>query len=107
MAITGFPRLDGDRPLDREDPASPRVAERGWRFTRDPRIGASLGADYTFTIFDTKMSLGAQVQGYRLLALGIDPDTARRDAEGIEHHVSAETVNAFALFVQMRQQSVG
>jgi manganese transport protein len=44
MAITGFPRLDGDRPLDREDPASPRVAERGWRFTRDPRTGASLGA---------------------------------------------------------------
>src|SRR3546814_2391394 len=31
-----------------------------------------------------------------LLALGIDPDTARRDAEGIEHHVSAETVAAFA-----------
>ena len=30
--------------MDREDPASPRVAERGWRFTRDPRTGASLGA---------------------------------------------------------------
>jgi len=35
-----------------------------------------------------------------LLALGIDPDTARRDAEGIEHHVSAETVAAFARFVE-------
>jgi DtxR family manganese transport transcriptional regulator len=37
-----------------------------------------------------------------LLALGIDPDTARRDAEGIEHHVSAETVAAFARFVSAR-----
>jgi len=38
-----------------------------------------------------------------LLALGIDPDTARRDAEGIEHHVSAETVAAFARFVAGRR----
>ena len=38
-----------------------------------------------------------------LLALGIDPDTARRDAEGIEHHVSAETVAAFARFVEKRR----
>jgi manganese transport protein len=30
--------------VDREDPASPRVAERGWRFPRDPLTGASLGA---------------------------------------------------------------
>ncbi|GAB3316849.1 manganese-binding transcriptional regulator MntR [Luteimonas notoginsengisoli] len=41
-----------------------------------------------------------------LLALDIDPDTARRDAEGIEHHVSADTVAAFARFVQMRQRPV-
>ena len=38
-----------------------------------------------------------------LLALGIDPDTARRDAEGIEHHVSTETVAAFARFVEQRR----
>lgn len=37
-----------------------------------------------------------------LLALGIDADTARRDAEGIEHHVSAQTVAAFARFVKSR-----
>lgn len=30
-----------------------------------------------------------------LLALGISPDTARRDAEGIEHHVSDETLAIF------------
>ncbi|MEO1206391.1 MAG: manganese-binding transcriptional regulator MntR [Pseudomonadota bacterium] len=33
-----------------------------------------------------------------LLALGIGPDTARRDAEGIEHHVSPETLSAFQRF---------
>lgn len=35
-----------------------------------------------------------------LLALGISPDTARRDAEGIEHHVSDETLAIFQQFYQ-------
>jgi len=39
-----------------------------------------------------------------LLALGIDADIARRDAEGIEHHVSTETLAAFARFVEARQE---
>jgi len=30
-----------------------------------------------------------------LRALGVSPETARLDAEGIEHHVSAETLAAF------------
>ena len=34
-----------------------------------------------------------------LSAIGISPDTARIDAEGIEHHVSAETLQAFERFV--------
>ena len=37
-----------------------------------------------------------------LLALGVDEDTARRDAEGIEHHVSKATLNAFASFVRAK-----
>ena len=37
-----------------------------------------------------------------LLALGIDADIARRDAEGVEHHVSRETLAAFARFVDER-----
>lgn len=41
------------------------------------------------------------VEGF-LLALGIDPDTARRDAEGIEHHVSKVTLDAFAKFIAAR-----
>jgi long-chain fatty acid transport protein len=31
------------------------------------RIGTSVGADYTFTLFDTTLSLGAQAQGFWLL----------------------------------------
>lgn len=34
-----------------------------------------------------------------LLALGIGSETARQDAEGIEHHVSAETMDAFRRFL--------
>lgn len=33
-----------------------------------------------------------------LISLGIDEDIARRDAEGIEHHVSPETLAAFEKF---------
>ena len=34
-----------------------------------------------------------------LLALGVSPKTANVDAEGIEHHVSAETLKAMARFL--------
>ncbi|MNZ83989.1 Transcriptional regulator MntR [compost metagenome] len=33
-----------------------------------------------------------------LLVLGVSQDTARRDSEGIEHHVSAETLERFREF---------
>jgi DtxR family manganese transport transcriptional regulator len=33
-----------------------------------------------------------------LRTLGVSPDIARRDAEGIEHHVSDETLDAFRRF---------
>lgn len=39
-----------------------------------------------------------------LLALGVDADTARRDAEGIEHHVSEATLAVFADFVKRSQE---
>lgn len=35
-----------------------------------------------------------------LLALGISPETAEMDAEGIEHHVSPETLRAFQRFIE-------
>ncbi|TPW32803.1 manganese-binding transcriptional regulator MntR [Pararhizobium mangrovi] len=34
-----------------------------------------------------------------LAALGVSPETARTDAEGIEHHVSEETLAAFKRFI--------
>ncbi|MFT3763331.1 MAG: manganese-binding transcriptional regulator MntR [Pseudoxanthomonas sp.] len=34
-----------------------------------------------------------------LLALGVPADIARRDAEGIEHHVSEETLAVFAAYI--------
>ena len=37
-----------------------------------------------------------------LLALGISPETARRDSEGIEHHVSDETLAVFQKFYENR-----
>ncbi len=35
-----------------------------------------------------------------LCRLGVDPDTARADAEGIEHHVSEKTLKAFQRFLE-------
>jgi DtxR family transcriptional regulator, manganese transport regulator len=37
-----------------------------------------------------------------LEAVGVSAETAHRDAEGIEHHVSDETLDAFARFVERR-----
>ena len=38
-----------------------------------------------------------------LEALGISSSTARLDAEGIEHHVSKETLKAFKCFLEVRR----
>ena len=38
-----------------------------------------------------------------LEALGISSSTARLDAEGIEHHVSKETLKAFKSFLEVRR----
>jgi len=43
----------------------------------------------------------AIVQNF-LLALGVSPQVAEVDAEGIEHHVSAETLKAMARFLARR-----
>lgn len=40
-----------------------------------------------------------------LLALGVDAEIARRDAEGIEHHVSDETLEAFRAFTLERRRA--
>src|SRR5262245_30580820 len=38
-----------------------------------------------------------------LIALGVPPEAAEADAEGIEHHVSETTLRAFARFLQSRE----
>lgn len=35
-----------------------------------------------------------------LLAIGVDPEVASVDAEGIEHHVSPETIEAFRVIME-------
>ena len=37
-----------------------------------------------------------------LLSIGVSPDTARADAEGMEHHVSEETLKIFEQLAQQR-----
>jgi DtxR family manganese transport transcriptional regulator len=41
-----------------------------------------------------------------LLALGIDEETAHHDAEGIEHHVSQKTLDAFARFIEIDRKGL-
>jgi len=38
-----------------------------------------------------------------LVALGVNGQTAHADAEGMEHHVSAETLDAFRRFIESRR----
>jgi DtxR family manganese transport transcriptional regulator len=42
------------------------------------------------------------VRGF-LMALGVDPITADSDAEGIEHHVSEQTLAAFRKFLEQKR----
>ena len=42
-----------------------------------------------------------------LLAIGVSPEAAHADAEGIEHHVSAETLAAFQQLVEAKGRSPG
>jgi DtxR family manganese transport transcriptional regulator len=39
-----------------------------------------------------------------LIALGVDPETADTDAEGIEHHVSTATLGAFRGYLTLRRR---
>jgi DtxR family manganese transport transcriptional regulator len=39
-----------------------------------------------------------------LIDLGVSPEAARRDAEGVEHHVSQETLEAFRRFSAMKSR---
>lgn len=73
-----------------------RLAEEGLIAQR-PNRGAFLtkaGAELA-----EKSRLRHQLVESFLCALGVSSETARIDAEGIEHHVSAETLEAFKRFM--------
>lgn len=40
-----------------------------------------------------------------LIALGVSPEVAEHDAEGIEHHVSEETLSVFKGFVRRADET--
>jgi DtxR family transcriptional regulator, manganese transport regulator len=40
-----------------------------------------------------------------LIAIGLDPETAEADAEGVEHHVSEEALHAFARFLDAQGET--
>ena len=40
-----------------------------------------------------------------LIAMGVSEATAKRDSEGLEHHVSAETLDAFRDFIESRNHT--
>jgi DtxR family transcriptional regulator, manganese transport regulator len=88
--------------------AQPTVAKMLKRLTED---GLVLQQPYRGVFLTPKgQSLAAEarerhraVQEF-LLALGVSPETARRDAEGIEHHVSAETLKAFRDFARSKSE---
>ena len=83
--------------------AQPTVARMLQRLVRDglvlqkPSRGAFL-TDAGETLARASRTRHQTVEAF-LVALGVPPDIARRDAEGIEHHVSPETLAVFAAYL--------
>ncbi len=86
--------------------AQPTVAKMLKRLTEDGLVSQQPYRGVFLT--PTGQRLAAEVRERHrvveafLLALGVSPDNARRDAEGIEHHVSAETLEAFRAFARLQ-----
>jgi DtxR family manganese transport transcriptional regulator len=84
--------------------AQPTVAKMLKRLTADgfvqqrPYRGVFLTAEGR-ALADMSRERHQVVESF-LCALGISAETARIDAEGIEHHVSAETLDALRAFVK-------
>ncbi len=83
-----------------------RLAEEGFVAQRPHRGVSSRGV--SLTAAGRALALRSR-ERHRLverflLALGVAAETARRDAEGLEHHVSRETLDAFARFVALGRE---
>src|SRR3974390_1047205 len=83
--------------------AQPTVAKMLKRLTEDGLVSQQPRRSVFLTDLGQRLAVGARerhrVVETFLLALGVNAETARRDAEGIEHHVSTETLAAFRKFV--------
>ena len=82
--------------------AQPTVAKMLKRLTEDGLVSQQPYRGVFLTPLGQRLAAEARdrhrvVEAF-LISLGVSPETARRDAEGIEHHVSAETLNAFRSF---------
>ena len=74
-----------------------RLVKEGWAVQRPYRGVFLTPAGEALAV---EMRARHQTVEKFLLALGVDADSARRDAEGIEHHVSEATLAAFEAFVR-------
>jgi DtxR family manganese transport transcriptional regulator len=84
--------------------AQPTVAKMLKRLTEDGLVSQQPYRGVFLTGMGQRLAAGARerhraVEAF-LISLGISPETARKDAEGIEHHVSSETLEAFRAFAQ-------
>ena len=74
------------------------------RLAKEGLVNTQPYGPMTLTSVGAKMAADSQKRHeivYRfLLALGVPPATAADDAEGIEHHVSAETLKCFKRFLE-------
>ncbi len=84
--------------------AQPTVAKMLKRLTEDGLVSQQPYRGVFLTDLGQRLAANARerhkiVEAF-LLALGVSAETARRDAEGIEHHVSVETLDAFRSFAK-------
>ncbi len=88
--------------------AQPTVAKMLKRLTEEGLVSQQPYRGVFLTEPGQRLANGARerhriVEAF-LIALGVSPETARRDAEGIEHHVSAETLAAFRAFTERHEK---
>jgi DtxR family transcriptional regulator, manganese transport regulator len=80
--------------------AHPTVVKTIARLKRDGLVSAEPYRAVFLTEEGTRLALAARHRHHIVLrflaAIGVPEETARRDAEGIEHHVSEETLEAIA-----------
>ena len=88
--------------------AQPTVAKMLKRLAEGGLVAQNPGRGTCLTLAGAAIALRSRerhrVVEEFLRALGISSDIARRDAEGIEHHVSEETLDAFARFLGRRSE---